>query len=62
LPTLTASQQHSKLSLRLKHQESKRKKPINKKRSPPSTLLSPLPQTDVGVQIITHRIDYFNYI
>jgi hypothetical protein len=59
LPTMTASQQHSKLSLRVKDQ---RKKSINNERLPPPGLLSPLPQTDVGMQIIIYRIDYSNLI
>ena len=60
LPTMTASQQHSKLSLRLKQQEPKRKKSIHNERTPPS--LSTPPQIDVGTpherQITAHRIDH----
>jgi hypothetical protein len=63
LPTMTASQQHSKLSLRLRQQEPKRKKSINHQQLPPTS--SPLPQIDVGIprerHIITYSIDHLNH-
>ena len=49
MPTLTPSQQHSKLSLRILPHESKRKKFPDHQLSPPLTSSSPVPQTNVSV-------------
>ena len=49
IPTMTPSQLHSKLSLRVLPQESKRKKFTDHQGAPPMTSSSPLPQMNVSI-------------